>query len=226
MVFLLVLLTFVIGASINYYVQRKKGGDSTAQWRKDNLSPSVIGQMLPAGIFLQSSLTWSKILDSGNLMIGIQPILMGLIGKAYEIETLSQEGLVKKGDVLLQIRKGKKVIKVKSPVQGKIVDLNTPALDEPNWKIFSQNWLYSIEAENVGDEISSWLVAERSRAWINKTYQQIKNFLIQTLPQTQIGLTMADGGDIPVGILSQFDEKTWTAFENEFINKKRSEVRL
>lgn len=226
MVFLLVLLTFVIGASINYYVQRKKGGDLTAQLRMGSLSPSEIGKMLPSGIFLQSSFTWSKILDTGNLMVGIQPILMGLIGKSFEIDSLNRKDFVKKGEVLFKIRKGNKIIKIKSPVQGKIVELNAPALDEPNWKIFSQSWLYSIEPENMGDEICNWLVAEKSGAWINKTYQQIKNFLIQALPQTQNGLTMADGGDIPVGILSQFDENTWATFESEFINNKRSEKRL
>ena len=45
----------------------------------------------------------------------------------------------------------------------------------------------------------------------------IKNFLTLSLPQTQVGITMADGGDIPVGILSQFDEKTWSSFEEKFI---------
>ena len=34
MVFLLVLLTFLIGSSISYYVQRKKGEDSMAQLKK------------------------------------------------------------------------------------------------------------------------------------------------------------------------------------------------
>ena len=42
---------------------------------------------------------------------------------------------------------------------------------------------------------------------------------MKTLPETRMGLTMADGGDIPVGILSQFDEKVWTDFEREFIDQ-------
>ena len=38
------------------------------------------------------------------------------------------------------------------------------------------------------------------------------------MPKNQIGITMADGGDIPVGILSQFDEKVWGTFEKQFIS--------
>jgi hypothetical protein len=33
-----------------------------------------------------------------------------------------------------------------------------------------------------------------------------------------MGLTMADGGDIPVGILDQFDEKVWKDFETMFLH--------
>lgn len=195
-------------------------------WRKEALasekkngflSLSKIGHMLPTGVFIQPSFTWGKILETGNLMLGIQPMLMGLVGQADEIEVMKQSAKLKKGNILIKIRKGEKVLKIKSPVSGEITAVNSLVLDESDWKNLSQNWIFTIKPENMGTEIGNWLFAEQSWDWINKTFQQIKNFLKLSLPQTQVGITMADGGDIPVGILSQFDEKTWSSFEEKFI---------
>ena len=215
MVPLLALLTFIILAFISYFMHRKS---KQVFVKNDFLSLRQVEHMLPEGVFLQSSFTWSKILDTGNLAVGIQPMLMGLIGEADEIEVLNQNDHVKKGDTLVTIRKGQKVLKVKSPIAGSIADLNSLALDESNWKSISKHWLFCIKPENMGSEVKNWFVAEKSGDWINKRYQQIKNFLIQSMPQNQIGMTMADGGDIPVGILSQFDEKTWGTFVKQFIS--------
>jgi len=35
----------------------------------------------------------------------------------------------------------------------------------------------------------------------------------------EVGVVMADGGDLPIGILSQFDEKIWNDFERQIIAK-------
>lgn len=192
--------------------------ESLASERKNGfLSLSRIGHMLPTGVFIQPSFTWGKILETGNLMVGIQPMLMGLVGQAGKIESMKQNSTVNKGDILMKIRKGEKVLKIKSPVTGEITAVNNLLLEESDWKNLSQNWIFAIKPENIGSEIGNWLFAEQSRDWINKTFQQIKNFLTLSVPQTQLGITMADGGDIPVGILSQFDEKIWSSFEEKFI---------
>jgi hypothetical protein len=42
------------------------------------------------------------------------------------------------------------------------------------------------------------------------------SFFMQSISQNKLGLTMTDGGELPVGVLSQFDQKTWQDFENKF----------
>ncbi len=217
MVVLFMVLTIILFVTVDYFIQRKKKIGLAAQPQLNKLSLSKIFHMLPTGVFLQPSFTWSKILDSGNLIVGIHPVLMGLIGEPDEIQMLHQSEEVRKGDTLLKLRKGNKVLNVKSPVDGKISGLNEQILDDATWENISQNWLYSLKPQNVASEIPSWFIAEKSQNWVNEKYQQIKAFFMNTMPQTEMGITMADGGDIPVGILSQFDEKTWQKFEKEFI---------
>ncbi len=82
----------------------------------------------------------------------------------------------------------------------------------------AQTGIYGIKPDNMSAEISNWFIAEKSKEWLNEKFQQMKNFFVRNLPQQHVGLTMADGGELPFGILTKFDKKTWQDFENKFFN--------
>ncbi len=217
MVALLVVLAIIFFITIDYFIQRKEKIGLASQPQSTKLPLSKIFYTLPEGLFLQSSFTWSKILDSGNLILGIHPILLGLIGEPDALEMLEQGEKISKGQTIFKIHKGVNVLSVRSPLNGTITAINKPSSEEIKWNSINQMWLYSIKPVNVAVEIPHWFISENSRLWLNEQYTRIKNFFTNIIPQTEIGITMADGGDLPVGILSQFDEKTWQNFESEFI---------
>ncbi|MBN2364613.1 MAG: hypothetical protein EH225_00550 [Calditrichaeota bacterium] len=221
MVVLFVVLTIILFVSIDYFIQRKKKIGLESQPHPGTVSLSRVLSLLPRGVFIQPSFTWSKLLDSGNLALGIQPILMGLIGEPDEIELLHNGEEVGKNQSLMKIHKGDKVLTVSSPVKGTITAINQQILDDPTFENLSQNWVYSIRPENVSQEVSSWMVAEKAQTWLNEKFNSIRNFFQESAPQTAMGVTMADGGDLPFGVLSQFDEDVWKKFENEVIGSKK-----
>ncbi|OGC08939.1 hypothetical protein A2V82_12720 [candidate division KSB1 bacterium RBG_16_48_16] len=215
LVVLLVILTFIVGGTISYFIERKSKNAEAVQVRVNNLSLPRIMNMLPAGVFIQPSFTWSKIQDSGNLMLGVHPILVGLIGNSDKIETRRQGEHVRKGETLIKLENDAKELHVKSPVTGTIASINSD-LNASSWEKFSSSWIYSIKPENLSSDIASWFIGEKASEWVNEKFQQIKNFFIQSLPQKQMGTTMADGGELPVGVLQGFDKETWQAFEARF----------
>jgi glycine cleavage system H lipoate-binding protein len=172
--------------------------------------------MIPEGIFLQPTFTWSKLLDSGNLMVGIHPLLLGLIGQPEKFKKLNQGQDVQKGDTVLTLQKGIKKLNVKSPIKGTIQSIN-PNFTEEAWEDLGDVWLYSIKPENLSTEISNWYLAEKSRTWMTQKLEQIRTFLSNNASHKQVGLTIADGGELPVGVLSQFDDKIWEVFETSFL---------
>jgi glycine cleavage system H lipoate-binding protein len=216
-VLLLVFLTIIFSVTVDYFIQRRKKIAVTAQVQANNLSLPKIAHMVPAGVFLQPSFTWSKILDTGNIMLGIHPVLMGLIGEPDMVETLQQGEKVNKGETLIRLHRDSKELQVKAPVAGTILAIN-PDFDDASWENMGKSWLYGIRPENISSEIPNWFIAEKSRDWLDEIFQQIKTFFIQSLSRQQMGLTMADGGELPLGVLSEFDKKTWRDFENRFFN--------
>lgn len=214
---LLVVLMVIAVLAVEFLIQRRKRLALVARENVAALRINRITNLIPRGVFLQPSLTWSKILTSGNLMVGLNPVLLGLVGKPDKIDLVANGQNVRKGDTLFTIHKDAKMLRVKSPVNGVVTGLNAQASVDNSWENLSQNWLYTINPENISDEVSGWLVAEKASAWLQEKHQQLKNFFAQLMPQAEMGLTMADGGDLPVGILSHFDAADWQKFEENFI---------
>jgi glycine cleavage system H lipoate-binding protein len=220
MVVLFVVLTIVVFISIDYFIQRRKKVGLAAKVSPSIFSLSKVFSLVPNGVFLQPSFTWSKILDSGNILLGINPVLLGLVGKPDEIELLHTKEAVKKGDTIIKLIKGNKVLSIKSPVTGHITSLNKSIKQNSTWDNISSNWIYCFKNINISEELPNWFIAGRARVWLQEKYNQIKNFFIYTAPRTEVtdmGMMMADGGDIPIGILGQFDKEIWQEFEKNFI---------
>lgn len=215
-VILLVVLTFIVGITVEYYIKRPKKGAVSAARSTNNFSQTKIINMLPDGVFLQPSFTWSKIQETGNLELGIHPILMGLIGEPEKVEILEQGKTVKKGDTIIKLHKDSKQLSVKAPVTGRILSAN-PNFHKTSWENLAQTGIYGIKPDNMSAEISNWFIAEKSREWLNEKFQQMKNYFVRSLPQKQMGLTMADGGELPFGVLTKFDKKIWQDFEKSFL---------
>jgi glycine cleavage system H lipoate-binding protein len=216
LVLLLVLLTIVFCVTVDHFVRRRNKIASADQQQKNNLTLTQIASLLPAGIFLQPSFTWSKILETGDLMLGIHPVLMGLIGEPDMVETLPDGEQLAKGDILVKIHRDSKILHVKSPLACTILTKNLD-FDEASWEDIGRTWLYRVEPKKISSEIPNWFIAEKSKDWIDEKFQQITNFFINSFSQKEMGLIMTDGGELPVGVLSKFDKKSWQDFERKFI---------
>jgi glycine cleavage system H lipoate-binding protein len=214
-VILFVLFTIILGITVEHFMNRGKERNAASPQSVNSLSLSKIMNLLPRGVFLQPTLTWSKMLDNGNILLGIHPVLMGLIGEPDAVEIVPESKKLKKGEPLLEIHKDSKVLRVKTPLAGTITAVNQ-RFEGTSWDNMGGTWLYTIKPEKISSEISNWFIADKSSTWLQEKFQLITNFFMQNLPQKKLGLTMTDGGELPVGVLSQFDQKTWQDFENTF----------
>jgi glycine cleavage system H lipoate-binding protein len=210
-----VLFTILIGITVEHFLRRRREKDAALSEGNASLSLTKIMNMLPRGVFLQPSFTWSKILDSGHILIGIHPVLMGLVGKPDGLDILPESKKLKKGEPLLEIQKDSKMLRIKAPVAGEITAVNQNFKEMPLEQL-GATWLYTMKPEQISQEVNNWFIAEKSSEWLRDKFQLMTDFFMQSLSQKKLGLTMTDGGEIPVGVLSQFDQKTWQDFEKKF----------
>ncbi|MGD2215274.1 MAG: hypothetical protein PVJ64_00905 [Gemmatimonadales bacterium] len=181
--------------------------------------PAVTLTPVPPGVFLQSNYTWSQITPSGELLLGVHPLLLNLAGASQEIEVVPEER-VERGMPLFRLRKNDRQLTVNSPVTGKLRVARELVDGETGWEEISDGnrWLCRVEPEHVEDEISTWMSGDRAEAWSSGQYAEIRDHLLALGADTQLGATLVDGGEIRAGALAQLDQAEWEAFEERFLH--------
>jgi len=175
---------------------------------------------LPAGAFLQPTFTWTRIRESGEILLGLHPILVSLVGAPYKLELIPEDWRIKKGNPLIRIQRGSRELQVFSPVDGRITEVNHNACMENGWASSNPEegcWVYRIKPVDVAQEVPSWLLGDPAANWIQTRYGQIRDFLLHEPGDEEVGFLAADGGEIPLGILNHLSDSAWTTFQDNFL---------
>lgn len=180
--------------------------------------PAVTLAPVPKGIFLQPTYTWSQITSGGELLLGVHPLLLNLVGSPQEIEVVAKER-VERGMPLFSVRKKDRHLTINSPVTGTLRAAREVEDGDATWGEIDDGsrWLCRVEPEHVEDEISTWMSGDRAEAWSSGQYTEIRDHLLSLGADSELGMTLADGGAIPAGALAQLDEAEWKAFELRFL---------
>ena len=175
---------------------------------------------LPREVSLQPTFTWTRVRQNGEIFLGVHPLLTSLVGADSSLELLADDTGIRKGSPILSLRQGQRELQVFSPVQGQIVEGNTEFAPLPDWRghtVRGGSWVYRIQLDFLEGERRHWMEAEAASAWAAQQYGKVRDFLFRTEGQREVGLTAADGGELPAGILSQMDDPVWKSFQESFL---------
>ena len=221
MVAVLVVLTFVVLVALDYFVFSKRypAGASNQRPARAAVRPlSAATQPVPFGVFLQPSFTWSRLSDSGDVDVGVHPLLAELVGTPLELELRDPGERIAKGEPLLRIGQGGRHLTVRSPITGRVAEVKalTPARETAGEGHGVGSYaaaLYRVRPERLADEIATWLTGEEAVAWTRRRYADLRGYLLGAVADRHLGAVMADGGELPVGILREMDERVWAGVD-------------
>ena len=118
------------------------------------------------GILYNRNHTWAELVRQGYANVGLNDLLMHIVGPV-SIKTFKTSGdHVVKGEPIAQITSADRVLKIKSPITGKIDRVNT-LLDYNtlNSDPYGKGWMYKIQTEKWAEETSTSLQAEEVAKW-------------------------------------------------------------
>lgn len=225
MVALFVLLTFVLIISINLIVTKvrekripvfEEGFEATAQpvFTKESI-------YVPQGLYYSKGHTWLNFTEDGKLKLGIDDFLNKVL-KPSKINVLVSEGSkIKRGEPIFEIFTNISKVKVYSPVDGVITNLNRNVLENPSLireNPYRENWFAEIEPADVKVVIPSFKIGKEVVAWMKEEVNRFKDLLAHLSPRPSlVGATLYDGGNIVEGVAKLLDEESISKFEEEFL---------
>jgi glycine cleavage system H protein len=179
--------------------------------------------LLPKGYFISKAHTWVELTFAGDARIGVDDFAQKVIGTIERIEVAPLGTEIKKGETLLKVSHGNRMLSIPSPITGKVLTVNDSLLASPNrlhQDPYLAGWVAVVAPANISSELRFLAIADEAAKWLRKEVSRFRDFV---KVQSQIGVpapagvTMLDGGAPLSGVLEQFNENTWNAFQNEFL---------
>jgi glycine cleavage system H protein len=179
---------------------------------------------IPQGLFFNKNHTWTHLEKSGAASVGLDDLLVHLTGEVT-LNTHRVPGeIISKGDLITEINHGGKLLKIFSPVSGRILRINTIIQDEPgilNTDPYGKGWILEIQPSDWVGDTRACYIAEQATSWLKGELERVKDFMALTTrkfsPEASM-VILQDGGELSDHTLSMLPDEIWQEFQKEFLD--------
>ncbi|MEI7983858.1 MAG: glycine cleavage system protein H [Bacteroidota bacterium] len=179
---------------------------------------------IPQGLFFSKNHTWTHLQQSGNATVGLDDLFLHITG-AITFTHLRKPGEnIQKGELLTEVDQQGKILKIFSPISGKIVATNSLLIENPQISSddpYGKGWIYKIKPTNWIAETNSCYLAEDATYWSKTELERFKDFMAVSMEKygTNPSFTvLQDGGELCDNVLSELPNEVWQDFQQEFLN--------
>ncbi len=160
---------------------------------------------LPDGARLAPNHTWVTPRSNGILEVGLDEVAQRILPSATAVELPATGMTVHRGDPIVIVRAGKRVVRIGAPVDGIVRGVNgkvrrSPGLvkEEP----YGRGWLFALEP--IGDEWKKLPTDLWADAWLLSEKRRLVRFV-----EDELGVAAADGGDFVAPAPALLGEDGW-----------------
>ena len=178
------------------------------------------------GLFYSKNHTWTHLEKSGAAQVGLDDLLLHLTGEVRLHFMKNPEDIITRGDLLAEIDQKGKLLRIFSPISGKILDTNSLLNEDPgiiNEDPYGRGWICKIQPTNWIDETKSYFLGGEAINWSKNEVERLKDFLalsmIKSSPEPSM-IVLQDGGEIGENALSEMPSEVWQDFQQEFLDQK------
>lgn len=179
---------------------------------------------IPQGLFYSRNHTWTHLEESGAAKVGMDDLLQHITGEVRFDKLLSPGDIIRKGDLLTEIRQEGKQLRIFSPISGTILDANTDLAGNPgllNADPYREGWIYRIKPSDWKKETGNYYLAEEAVSWSVKELERFKDFLAVSMkkvaPEPSL-VALQDGGELRDNTLSLMPNEVWEDFQKDFLD--------
>ena len=178
---------------------------------------------IPRGVFYGRAHTWTHLEKSGIAQVGLDDFLLHLTGEVKLSRFKNDGDFIRKGEIMTELNRNGKVLRVFSPISGMIVGIN-PLLEADPSKIikdpYEQGWIYRIEPSDWMMETGSYRYGDDAVGWFRNELDHFKDFVSTVVaknsPETS-GMVMQSGGELLDHPLAELPGEIWQDFQDEFL---------
>jgi len=144
---------------------------------------------VPGGVFISPQHAWAKIELNGTVRVGLDDLIRKIFEKIDHVELPETDQEIEKGEALFSVKYGDYILKIPSPLSGRINSVNTEHAEHPEWlaiKPFELSWMCGIEPSMLARELPGLRLGLDSVDWYQKEidrYNELSNKFLEDISQ-------------------------------------------
>ncbi len=176
---------------------------------------------VPMSTFFYPGHTWARIMQTGEVRVGIDDFTRKILGKIEKVEMPAAGTKIKQGEKVFTVKQGERELSFTAPVDGEVTAINEYLLTNPAQILtepYRVGWILEVKPTNLSTNLKVLKIAEDAVAWFKLEVARFREFALgESALQYGIGETSQDGGCLTEGMLSRMGEKAIEKFEKEFL---------
>jgi len=175
---------------------------------------------IPGGVFISEGHCWANVSEDGTAKVGIDDFAKKIIGKIDSIGLPNLGMVVKKGQSLFNITQGQRTISFKSPVSGKVKEVNkfiNNELDSLDFTPYDKNYVCEIDTDELDSELPGLKIGKSAVSFYQEDIERLQVLKKKTMTSKEAELEPE--GAIFAGEMEKLDDISWKRFSEEFFEK-------
>jgi glycine cleavage system H protein len=220
---LLVLLTFIFFAALDYFLHHRKTAQAapavvetppTAQPAPLSEPVFVGGYQLPEDRQYHPMHTWARMVGPDTAVVGIDDFASKLTGRARGVRLPARGDWVRPGERSIQVEVEGRSTQFVCPVDGEVVELNPELRKEPaltTWDPYGRGWLFKVQSPNLAASFRNLLKGRLAREWTEESSREL-NLRLMALS----GSVLQDGGTPAPDFARHLGVAEWKSLTDHF----------
>lgn len=181
---------------------------------------------IPQGLFFSKYHIWSHLGVSGVARVGMDDLLLHMIGDVKFTGIREQGERIKKGELLAKINNNGKLLNLYSPISGEILEANPVLSNNPgmiNEDPYVKGWLYKIKPVSWTADTYSYYLADDAIQFSRQELDKFKDFIstsVRKYSPVPSMVILQDGGELMDQPLAELPNDIWLDFQEDFLGKK------
>jgi glycine cleavage system H lipoate-binding protein len=170
--------------------------------------------LLAEGYSFHQGHTWAAHEDGEIVTVGLDDFAGKLLGVPDAIDLPAIGQRLRQGEKGWHVSLAGKSVGMVSPVDGKVVAVNSAVLDDPSLattRPYQDGWLLKVRVPNWRTSMRNLLQGNLAVSWMRETVERLRR-----MPAGELGVVMPDGGAPVPGFGRQLDPEHWDDVARDF----------
>lgn len=168
--------------------------------------------------------SWARI-QGQKADVGVDDLVQSALGPVESVELPPIGKRCDRDAPLFTLRRGARILEVRSPIQGTVVATNRALLELPdliNQAPFTKGWAVRMRVERIEEEGQTLLRGGQAREWFRREVDRLINGLFSS---PAIGTALPDGGELTGDLHLEISDHDWHRLTVDFFGTPRVMIR-